>query len=621
MAQTYIGTVHTTTGLTIRSGPGTEYSIATDELVQDGDQLFIYDTQINGMSIWGNIGTGWICVSNNGNRYVDLQLPPKVSTMAETYGPNQIIQWDDSENLYFSSSEFPLSSGIATNPVAVNSRQYVIDSSMRLFGLPYQFNAAADPRYTSCNSIVGREFAQKFFSDGAIAYIIPGKASFMPGVKGAKRKNTGLALITASTTDFKALQEKIGDMGSNTELRFYDFQEDYTSYMHYVNAMCRTVATFLELDTKIDNGDGSTWTFQKFDWRNYRWTSKEYNSAGANFLGAVGRGIARIPGIISNIFLGGEDNTASGNQKEISFDSGGGEDDLNLNQLGGSQNYVMFYVDPSIDGNESASNNIGNSMIQDTLDQIHSRTNEFGFILNSASAGTVAENIGESASSLVAGAMDGISSAGAVGNIFSKILDLGASVIQGDNVIVPKIYQNSDYSRSYSITCHLRAPYGDKLSVYIDVLVPMLHLLALALPKQTTANTYGSPFLIKMYIPGIINCGLGIVSSIQISKSQNEDSRSIDGLPMEVDVTLQIEDLYSRLTMSPTTDPLLFVNNSSLIEYLATISGLNLITPQLGKKLELLSSTIANSITDIPGNVAALGSDFIDRMFASLMSL
>ena len=217
--------------------------------------------------------------------------------------------------------------------------------------------------------------------------------------------------------------------------------------------------------------------------------------------------------------------------------------------------------------------------------------------------------------------MDGISSAGAVGNIFSKILDLGASVIQGDNVIVPKIYQNSDYSRSYSITCHLRAPYGDKLSVYIDVLVPMLHLLALALPKQTTANTYGSPFLIKMYIPGIINCGLGIVSSIQISKSQNEDSRSIDGLPMEVDVTLQIEDLYSRLTMSPTTDPLLFVNNSSLIEYLATISGLNLITPQLSKKLELLSSTIANSITDIPGNVAALGSDFIDRMFASLMSL
>lgn len=189
---------------------------------------------------------------------------------------------------------------------------------------------------------------------------------------------------------------------------------------------------------------------------------------------------------------------------------------------------------------------------------------------------------------------------GSVSGILNKLLSGTSSMIKGENMIFPQIYQSSEYSKSYSITVDLRTPYGSKLSYYLNIVVPLMHLLCLAIPKQTTANTYGSPFLVKVYYPGVFTCNLGIVQSIQIDKNVTGDSWTVDGFPNHVKVTLNIIDLYSDLSMSKSGDITLFLSNSSLIEYLATNCGVNLITPQLKNRVEVFRSVISQAFdTDV----------------------
>ena len=146
-----------------------------------------------------------------------------------------------------------------------------------------------------------------------------------------------------------------------------------------------------------------------------------------------------------------------------------------------------------------------------------------------------------------------------------------------------------------------------------------MHILALGIPKQTTANTYGAPFLIKCYQEGAFACNMGIVTSISVNKSSS--AWSADGLPTEVDVNIQVADLYSDLSMSPQSSPLLFINNTSLIEYLAINCGLSLVTPNLSKKYNTIINTVKNSFHDVPDNISSEVGEAIDNFTLNFMGL
>ena len=156
----------------------------------------------------------------------------------------------------------------------------------------------------------------------------------------------------------------------------------------------------------------------------------------------------------------------------------------------------------------------------------------------------------------------------------------------------------------------------------MNVLVPLFHLLALAIPKQSTANTYGSPFLIKAYYPGVFACNLGIVQQITIDKNSSGDSWTVDGFPNEIKVTLNIVDLYSDLSMTPSGDIVLFLSNSSLIEYIATACGINLVTPQLQNRLTTVITVVKQSFGNIiedTVNIDILGG--LENKIASMTGL
>lgn len=497
----------------------------------------------------------------------------------------------------------------------------LLKRNMRLFGLPYQFLPEVDPRIPTVSTTVGRKFAENIILDAPVISIIPGKPKYLPSAK--NKQTTTKALISAASDNLGPLKQ----LSSEEFIRYYDFERSYTEYIKYVNILCRTCASFLEITELIDGE-----TCQRYDYRNYKWNTDSANGSTAleksvNSLMSKleSWGIALATQAKNAYAKITHSDTTINTQKQsnemlyTTSDSSGLDSVSNFLE---NYNYVQFFVDADVSANESLSNSTSESKFKGLLDSGTEMVKELAFLVNSG--GLDAAAITEFASSAVdaVGSLGEIFDAnGKIAGALSRIFDLSANVIKGENVIMPEVYQSSSYDKQYTFTVHLKTPYGTKFGYFMDICVPLMHLIALALPRQSdNANSYASPFLVKAYCEGLFTCNLGIVDSIQISKGIN-GSFSVDGLPTEVDVSVSIKDLYSDMSMSPQSSPLLFVNNSSLVEYLATTCGLSLITPNLERRLDMIVNAVTNAFTDIDNNIISGITEAIDKSVMDFLGL
>lgn len=475
----------------------------------------------------------------------------------------------------------------------------LVKKNMRLFGIPYQFTSAVDPRLDEVSSTIGNNFMKNIILDAPIVTIVPGKPRYLPG---SSNKNlTTHNIVEAMGGDGSALLQSISG-GDDKNFRYYDFQSSYIEYMKYVNILCRTTANFLGLSGSDFSIDGTS--LQSYDWKNYRMSGSAYTSVAGNIVSSIWNSIRSTSGIFG--FAEGEGE----------FDESQYEQDSVFQNY----NFVQFYVDPSVGSSDTMSNETSESKIKGLIDSASDTMKELSFITSAMGADMTGlqEFVGDSTDA-VGNYLGNLEITGPIGNALNNVLSLAGNVIKGENIIIPDIYQSSSYSKSYELTVHLRTPYKNRYGYFMDVVAPLMHLLALALPRQATANSYISPFLVKVYVPGLFNCNLGMVKSISVSK--NNESFSVDGYPCDIDVSLEIQDLYSDLSMTPSSSPNLFVNNTSLIEYLANTCGLSLISPNLTKKFQLITNSLISSITDIPGTVVGGVTESIDRVTAGFLSL
>lgn len=464
--------------------------------------------------------------------------------------------------------------------------------SMRLFGMPYQLPNTVDPRDASVNPAIGTHFLKKFLLEAPILTVIPGDPVFLPEYHGGSAKSgAAVALLNAEGNSDKFKEFASGFAKDDNNIRLYDFQKSYREYMRYVNLLCRVGASYLDIDESynIQLGHGTA-SFQNYDWKDYKWTDAGSNAE--NFARWVGGLANKAKNTLLRLNDTGADDA---------------DDGMSFWDVLSDYDFVQFYIDPDGISNDDMGNSSSESMLKGIFDGMSGKTREFAWMLrNSQAFGNLSdtlvsgnEELGQIVTEALTGSSVGISS---LTSALSRVINLSSNVVMGENVIIPNIYGNSTYNKSgFSATIHLKAPYGNVLSYYLDVYVPLMHLIALTIPRQSTPNTYSSPFLSKSFVEGSWTCNLGLVSGLSISKSN--ESRSVNGLPSEVDVTIQFEDLYSTLTMNPTSEPMQFAKNPSLVEYLATNCGMSLTKPNAGKKVETYFTSLVNSGMDVPGNI------------------
>lgn len=507
----------------------------------------------------------------------------------------------------------------ATDGITENN----LNITMQLFGIPYQFLPSVDQRVPGVSNKIGRKFVDNIITDSAIVTIIPGEPRYLPGVSDKSAYTN--ALISAANGSFSELKNLTSN--STEDLRLYDFQSAYIKYYQYVNILCRSCAGYLELDKDTGyqiNGEPVP-NFLNYDWKNYRWNGRNYSSIARNVVQSGWNSVlSAIMTAGSSLVKGVGKNSTTIDMTQSDVLNKSNDDLDSTENVLRSMNYIQFYCESDDSrGGESLSNNTQQSAFKQMLDSGSSAMKDVAFLANSGGIDTTSlSQLGEAANTEMEKLLgsDGTVNTN-VGSIVSRLLSAGKSVIKGENFMMPDIYGSSDNSKSYSINLKFKAMYGNRLSLYTDVIVPLMHIIALAYPRATTANTYTSPPLVKVYQKGAWTCNLGIISGIEITKNDVPESWNVDGLSTEVSVSISIADLYSDMALTPGNNPILFANNSSLVEYLGTTCGLDLVDPQLTTKVSNIWNNAVSLVQDIPKTAMGTVTESFDRVISAFNGL
>lgn len=420
-----------------------------------------------------------------------------------------------------------------------------------IFGVPYQFMDTVDRRLE--NTEIGRKYADKIVARLPLLFLTPGKQVFMEDFT-SEETSTVLSYLTGIVTGSSSgnVSELISGKG-----KYYSFQYDYETYFNYVNTMAWSVAYYMGIaDEKISIGGNKSVKIGNFDWR--KATSEAFKT-----------------------------------------------------YFNASEN-IVFYLDGLSQVSESYSNSTTESSLASTINGYSDTSREIQFILGGQDS--VISKLLEGATDATSSIMSSLSSV--IGQFGGGILESLASsgitsVLKGGKIIFPEIWQDFQFDRSYSIDIKLRSPDHDSISIYLNILIPYIHLLALCLPRgvDDDPNAYSSPFLVKAFCKGMFNVDMGLITSMSVTKGA-ECCWNDDGLPTQIDISLEIKDLYSSLFMTAYMDGLKKPNylknvvcNTSMMDFLANMAGLNLAQMEMGRRVTMFIQLSKSNFMTTPSRI------------------
>lgn len=405
-----------------------------------------------------------------------------------------------------------------------------------IHGMPYQFLPLTDRRLGDSN--FGRKYSDKIITRIPLLLLTPGVPEFLGGYSSDDKKDLLSYLTNRGSSDDGILDDLIGE-DSNKTGKFYSFKFAYAEYYKYVNVMLRNMARFLNIqDRKIDG--------IRLD--NYSW-EKYTNDA--------------FKGFVSNA------------------------------------ESVAFYIDSDTQVSESFTNETTQSTLANTVNGLSDMAREVQFMLGS-SAGVEfekfkAENYDTTLEEFnnFANKYASILPSGIVDKLTNGVL----TVSSGGKMIFPEIWADSSFSRSYDINIKLRTPEADNFSWYMNIAVPMIHLIALAAPRQLGANSYQAPFLVRGYYKGFFNCDMGIITSMNIKRG-DKGKWTPNGLPTVVDIDFNLKDLYQIMSISREDKIANLLKNTALLDYIANMCGINVNKPDVLRTLDIYYKYIQNKVID-----------------------
>ncbi len=445
------------------------------------------------------------------------------------------------------------------------------NASMRLFGMPHQLLEYNDYRVNT-SSDIGRMFMETFVLDAPIIYVKPGTTNFLPGMS-VEDKESYLAMFAdiAKGDEIKSkLADQIKQLMNGDDLRYFEFKQKYAEYMGNVNMLCRICSVFMDLHNVRVPWHGGNITFGSYDWNEYTYKNKDFSSV-------ISEPSGNLWGDVMKAFV---------NWADVMADDGSA--------------YIKFYVDATASFSEDASNSTTQSVLNSFTDQMSEVGKELAFV--SGVSGTSINDALNEFNGGIDNAMQQVASGdGPISSLFRRLTGVGSQLLAGSNFLSPEIWNDSSYSKNYSFTINLNTPYGNPLSRYINIMVPLMHILGFTLPTQTSANTYATPNIVQLFAPGWFSCDMGIVDSIGIDKGGSGDAWASDGMPNEMKISISVKDLYSNLALPDGYSISKFFNNTGLLNFLMVNCGVDITNTGLSDKIAVFENLFSNTINGLVG--------------------
>lgn len=548
-------------GLNVRSKPTTSsqklgalaYGAIVTQTTQAGSNQDIWiGFNYNGQTGYSN----WKYLKNIGPAKTNTTTtnPPQVPTT--TIVENNVLSGLNSDGtsttteggLTYTAEEL---ASMALNSYTGNSDFYKIDSVLGVFGLPYQFLPSTDPRIDNSknNASIGIEYADKIIGNIPIMFLMPGRPNFMAKFSTEERQNAIKAILDMAGGGDSGYATNLNSLLSN-DGRYYVFDEKIEEYYRYVNPMCRIAARYLGIQ---DFQLGGIWTLDNMDWKQYALNKFTLSSALT-------------------------DATEYGN--------------------------VAFYIDSETSVNENFGNTTTESSIASSVNGISDLTREIHFLTGYVSAATDTDWLSKNADVFqnVQNMNDFISSTLGNGNFLSNLGKHLTTVVAGGKLIFPEIWADSSLSRSYNVKFKFVSPDCNKFSIFLNVLVPLFHLIGFVGPQSVSGNPNGylSPFLVRGIYKSFFNVDMGIITDMSVTKG-GDCLWTADGLPTSIEVDITIKDLYDIMALTA-SDNLKYdtMDNTAQMDYIANLCGINMYKPEIGRQLSMwLMNNFENRVLDV----------------------
>ena len=437
------------------------------------------------------------------------------------------------------------------------------DSTSGIFGIPYQFMANVDRRFKAANRNgvgdgIGRKFGEKILARNNLVYFQPGESQFMPGCTEEEKESVLGALVEGGGG--------VDVLKSNA--RYYSFKLDYDDYFKYVNTACHGVASLMDLSGQQITVGGHTSTVGNFQWQN-----------------ALNNTLAK---------------TVFGTGKNL-----------------------IFYMDGYNQVSEDYGNSTRESSLVSTVNGYSDTVKEINYIMgytgqNSEFFNDVSEGYEETFSSI----KEGIAEFGSGKGVLHALLGNATTVLSGGKLVFPEMWSDSDYDRTYNIDIKLRSPEADDLSIYLNIIVPYIHLVALTAPRDFdidgNGNGYKAPFLVRAFVRSMFNIDLGIITSLSVTKGGEGNWAAATNLPTAIDVSLSIKDLYKSMYISNGDNPARLVANDAEMEQLMTVSGVDYYDLDVLDKASLAGSLLTGNIVGLPTRLKTHITDYLNNALGPL---
>ena len=282
---------------------------------------------------------------------------------------------------------------------------------------------------------------------------------------------------------------------------------------------------------------------------------------------------------------------------------------------------MVFYMDSYNQVSEDFGNSTRESSLVSQINGLSDTTKEINFLMGTAMASAGMEDVNATFSSIEENIRTFTSGHGVLNALLGNV----TTVLAGGKIIFPEIWSDSDYDRSYNIDIKLRSPEADEMSIYLNIIIPYIHLMALTAPRDFReegaggVEGYKAPFLVRAFVRSMFNIDLGIITGLSITKGGEGNWSVATNLPTSVDVSLTIKDLYKSLYVTE-DDAFKFVTNDAELEQLMALAGVNYYELTIGSKIGLAGSIFGGHITSIPTTVRNRITDYIDRALRPFVS-
>ena len=464
------------------------------------------------------------------------------------------------------------------------ARDYItsleLDNLRNIFGMPYQYMPIADMRLgnkrtntkenNSLNSSafvgnnsstiksLGVKYSEKIVTRMPLLIMVPGVADFMAGFEAKDREK----MLTSMISEMRGVDESTYINSFTTTMKgtrasFYNMYPAWAEYYTYVNPMARAAAIFMGIgDMEVIKGT----PLKRMNWSDPSVKPKAFNDI-CSYKGACGFYIQSSNQI-------SEDITTNTTQSQLAN---------KVNSLS-DQGRELIFLSSSVDGILEKS------------------------VQGAEAAARSITSVAQSGGTAIAGAVSGaafVRQFEKSGGVVNAIMNGISNTIAGSKMLFPELWQDSQFSRDYQFTVKLDSPDNDPLSLYLNIVLPLIHLIAFAAPRSMGPTTYASPFLVKAYYQGFFNVNMGIISSMSINKG-NEGAWTLKNIPTVVEVNVTIRDLFSNnLTISKNDNlDLQFITNTPLLDYVANLCGVNINEPDFSKIIALYSILVQNAGKD-----------------------